>query len=348
MICPKENWLTLRAFYEQYYRPKKLRTASRHTIEDHRATLNRLQLFLSQDVPLKDLTDRLVEDFLCWLAERGSSAATQNKHLANLRAWWALARRRKIRAAIGEHNAPADDCDVEKVKRPKRTPDAWSEQEVTQLVEQAARTAGSWLVLVGDRAVRIYACDFWPALILFLYVVGPRIEAAMELSVDAVTFFDEPQQREGLGKVGGALHVAAESQKHFADQSTRLPLWLCEALAPIVTPGWTSGDGVRGGKLFPWPYDPHPDRSGFTTLRRRFKKIVKRAGLSTRRLWFHKLRASHGVELENRGGNATESLGHSSRAVTLASYLDPTKSTKPCAAELLQEIKFTRQLRLFG
>ncbi len=67
-----------------------------------------------------------------------------------------------------------------------------------------------------------------------------------------------------------------------------------------------------------------------------YRKMRKRAGLpTTRRDSFHKMRrsvASYGAEA---GIDPTHLMGHSSRAITEKSYLDPTIAKTPQASEHL-------------
>ena len=63
------------------------------------------------------------------------------------------------------------------------------------------------------------------------------------------------------------------------------------------------------------------------TLYKRFRRIREAAGLPQ---WttFHSIRRSHASHLHAAGGDARQSLGHSTDAVTIRSYLDPTLCQK--------------------
>jgi hypothetical protein len=72
------------------------------------------------------------------------------------------------------------------------------------------------------------------------------------------------------------------------------------------------------------------------------------AGLPRLRKRFHALRATHAVACENAGLNATESLGHSARRVTVDSYLPAHMLQKPQPGLVLPHPTYVRQLKLFG
>lgn len=76
------------------------------------------------------------------------------------------------------------------------------------------------------------------------------------------------------------------------------------------------------------------------TIYKAYNKILADAGLPTDR-WskFHRLRKSHASYLKRAGGDAAESLGHSSEAVTRRHYYDPRiTGQKPAAAYLFNPL----------
>lgn len=119
---------------------------------------------------------------------------------------------------------------------------------------------------------------------------------------------------------GGWLHVPAETRKdRKRDRQYRLSAEAVAALERIREPAREL--------VYPWPLDP-------SSLYNHLRSILRAAGLTTdRRSKFHRLRRSHASYAEAAGLDATELLGHSSRAVTRG-YLDPriVRRVDPIAA----------------
>lgn len=309
--------MILEDYVARVYLPAHLNRSPR-TLADYATICRTMRRFAGRPVLLSDLSDAFVESYLAWLGSanesdtiqrRPASPATQNRHRAVILALWRYARRSKVRMMLAER-APATDPDVEKLHTPRRIPEAWSQVELSALLQTASRRPG--------RVGHVAAGDFWPALICTAYVTAWRIGAIMRLEPADLESFGEPLD----GRYPGQLRSPAESQKHFADE-VALVDHATFALLSRLQPG-------RHSRLFPWD-------ATVKTLREHFRGIVADSGLRTRKYLFHKLRASHASLLESRGGDATTSLGHSSRRVTLASYLDPRLSRRP-AVELLPPI----------
>lgn len=178
---------------------------------------------------------------------------------------------------------------IKALKIPKRIPRAWSKEELAKLIAACDRETKP----VGG----IPGALWWRAMHAVLWDTGHRIGALMEAKIHDL-------------RPGGWLILPAETIKgERVDMAHRLHPKTVELLL-AMTP--------RGTALFPWPYDR-------STLYNRYTKILERAGLSHLHLdKFHKMRRSMASHLEAAGGNATTALGHSSRSVTIACYLDPT------------------------
>jgi len=180
--------------------------------------------------------------------------------------------------------------DIRKLKVPKRLPVAWTTEEVSRLLTAAAQEPG----LVGVIPARL----FWPALMLLVYDSGLRIGAIRQLhalDLDA----------------GGFVSARAETQKQLTEQAFSLHADTLAALAMLP---------AEREMLLPIPWtDKAP-------INRRLRRILGRAGLpSTSRDLFHKLRRTHGTRVCDRFGDevARRQLGHSTVALTRASYIDP-------------------------
>lgn len=188
---------------------------------------------------------------------------------------------------------------IRKYREYRREPTAWSKDQLHDLFEACRRVPG-W---IGP--VRAYL--WWITLHAVLWDSGLRIGACVQLHYDQIDW-----ER-------GFLLVRAEQQKDAEDQWFRLHVDTLALLHRIRT---------ERELIFPWPYCA-------CTLWNRYRRILVDAGLpTTRRDKFHRMRRSVASWFEASGGNATELLGHSSRAVTLA-YLDKTIIGRTHATDLL-------------
>ena len=179
--------------------------------------------------------------------------------------------------------------DVEPEVEPVRIPVAWNDQQLAALFRAIRETEG-W---IG----KIRAALWWEALHLILYDTAERIGAVMQL------------RWENVDLDGAWVRFPAETRKGGKqDRAYPIDRQTVESLRLIRMP-WRDD-------VFTWPYDD-------AYLYARYKRLLKRAGLPTDRMsMFHRMRRTVASMYEARGGNASELLGHSSRAVT-RKYLDP-------------------------
>lgn len=191
--------------------------------------------------------------------------------------------------------------DVAPETEPQRVPQAWTASQVCQLLAACESQRGT----IGD----VPASAWWKALHLICWDTGERIGAVRDLEWHHADL------------VGGYILVPAELRKgKRKDRLYKLAPDTVAALRAIFTPDRKV--------IFPWPYCRN-------YLWNRYTKFLEQAGLpSDRRCKFHRIRRSVASHAEAAGGNATELLGHSCRAVTLA-YLDPRIIPKQYAVDLL-------------
>lgn len=290
----------LHRFYADKYRPLRLSDAAPQTKQHYPAMLNRLREFAACDVTLDQLSDDFVERFMVWARQRGAAPATVNGYRACILALWRFAYRKRY----------LDDqprC-VEKLKLPRRIPEAWSLEEVNRLLRAAAGTEGT---ICG-----VAAGVWWPALLLVLYDTGLRIAAVMNLT------------REALDMETGELFVPAEIQKHNSDQVFRLHRDTLDAVR-LLEPRTRE-------MLIPWHAEFNERTNGM--LYSGYRKILHRAGLAAgRRDLFHKLRRTSGTLLASVAGDkaGADHLGHSDPKVFVTHYLDPRKLNRARATDLL-------------
>lgn len=300
-------------FFDDIYRPQKLRGARPRTVDEYRSVCRNFDAWLKAKQGFADLTQVDVDLYACYLADvlDRSSAATSNKHRLHLNALLRFAVKRKRLTEFPE---------VEPTRTDKPLPDSWDvEKELSKIIATASKLPGQLKNGVRKR-------DFWPALLLTLYDTGLRVKAGLALNVEAVDF------------EAGTVRTAAETQKGRKASDKDLSSQTISYLVPLV------GDRT-GGRLFPWPYDNGGEPR---TLRRHFREILKIAGVSTGspREMFHKLRRTTATEVWKEQGEAaaSEVLDHSAEAITQR-YIDRRKGERTNVAANIARPKFTFNVR---
>jgi integrase len=270
--------ITVREFYVQTYRLRKLAGSPATTNQEYCGCLNHLHRFCGHDPTLGELSGDLIAAIMWDLIERGRTHATANKFLTHIRAIWAYAFQRKL-ATEPEH--------VDRLKEPKRLPKAWRDHEMARILQSAAQQPGE---LCGTPAN-----FWWCALLGTLYESGLRITATMRSRWEHFDLIDR------------RIVVPAEVQKHGVEESHPLSEQTMEVLLRIRSPKW----------LFPWPYDRNI-RQWNTLTRHLRKILVRAGLPTTCKDLFHKFRKTNASYIKAAGGDPTLQLGHSSPRVTEA------------------------------
>lgn len=312
---------TVRAHFEALFRPQQLRFKVENTIKKYRIELDRLDRFLDSSAAdhirrepgparLNDLTDVIVGDAAEWLLKRGrkqrggrnpalvdvtNGARIRNGGLSveSTRAF--IYRICKIWDFLARLRLTEQFPTLANLRRVKRVPKAWSEKELRILHQALTR-------LRGD-VCGIAAGDWFASFITVMWRSGERPKALLSVTWDELTF------RHSEGFV--FLSIPGEKRKGGRQPRVyRLGTDCIEWLDRIRRPAREL--------VWPWPFR-------YDRLFVRYKEILRCAGLAhDRNSMFSRIRCSHGSHLEARGGDATESLGHSSRQVTVDHYLDET------------------------
>lgn len=327
-----EQWeWPLLAFYERIYliENTELAGGSSRSDDDHRLQIANFQRWLEEHQPpprpalLADLTDGNVASAMRWQLSRSptKSRATANKlrrSLVAIHNW-----------AIDRQDFPGKKLRVEPFKEPKRLPQAWSIDVLSQIVTAGTRLRGR-IGRPGEPGVPAYR---WaPAMLLGIYNTGLRISAWMHTPTA------------GLDLEAGTLLVPAEVQKQDADQL----IWLL----PVVREALAAIEPHRNQRMGDdWPFD-RTQRS-WRALNRLLKKLLVSAGIYPavaqvpRRDLFHKFRRTHGSYIANAAGEdvARQSLGHSHASVTRR-YVDPSLVSGVRQSELLPSPQVKLPLRI--
>lgn len=207
--------------------------------------------------------------------------------------------------------------DVAVPKKQYKTPIAYTDAEVDALRDAARKC--TWLVGQTPAAV------FWPALIELLYDTAERIDAVHRL------------HRSGLsldGESPSVLFPACDRKGQSGDSSRPLRTHTAALVRDLLA---YSGDR---------PFAPVK----LKTLYPCYRRLLAEAGVSVSRTkMFHAWRRRHASDLTASGLDATVALGHSSRAVTVRSYIDPSVAMSRGPLEKLREqLKARPSRRWFG
>lgn len=190
------------------------------------------------------------------------------------------------------------------IPEPVRIPVAWSRSEIAILLEACKSVPGE---IDG-----LPASEWWTTLHIVAWETGERIGALLDA---------EPSHLSGEW-----LTLPAEIRKgRKRDMQYKLTPETAERLRKFIAL-------KARKKIWPWP-------NCISYLWIRYRNIRRRAGLpDDRKSGFHRIRKSVATHYEAAGGNATELLGHTSRALTVRSYLDPRFIQSKQAVDLLFKI----------
>lgn len=179
--------------------------------------------------------------------------------------------------------------EIRPIRRPEILPTSWTKEEMIRLRISCNYVNGNIFGIPANR--------WWLALVTTIYATGERITAVLSSRWDHLA--------------GSTLVFPAENRKGASKANVcHLPDYAIDSLNLICDP--------KRDLIF--PYNLHP-----SSLYKQLSRILIRAELKDgRQFKFHCIRRTHATQLHLAGGNAQQSLGHSSPATT-AKYLDPTK-----------------------
>lgn len=298
--APQGDNRTLKDVWKSYEARNQF---SESTVRQYGIQLTHFDHWLGHPATTADLNDDAVCEFLVARA-KATTPANANKARVHLLALWRFAWRKRW-----VYEAP----DVKPLKQQKRNPDAWSADEFARLVETAYLGQG-WLsrsMVGGFHIAGLPANLWWTGLLLTAYNTGARIGALLAMPVSDVDLDT------------GRIMLRAEYSKTMTDQ----PFTLDPATVAILGQFYDREREL----LFPFPFCQ-------PMLYIYFKRLLKAAGLPvTPRGVFHKIRRTTATlsEIHIGAGAATGILGHSSRAVTVRSYIDRSKLPDTCVGERL-------------
>jgi integrase len=200
--------------------------------------------------------------------------------------------------------------DIGKFPEPKRTPKAWTREQLEALFKTCAAQRGLY--------AGVPRSDWWLSLHLVSWDTAERIGAQIQVRF------------KHLDLKRGILSIPAELRKGGVDDAVyTLHPDTVALLARMKEARQAKKKDVEDELVWPWPFNPD-------TRYNHYRAILIEAGLPTdRSSKFHRMRKSVASHLHAGGFNATEALGHSSSEVTKGSYLDPSISGQTTPAHLL-------------
>lgn len=287
----------LSEFFNDRYRPMKLRGKSDNTVRLYRVDMRHLQRFLNRPPMVSDLATEGISRFLDWFARSPSRSGGK-------RSPYTVEKARNQFMALGRYahkkGLLAEEPEVMPTHLPTRVPRAYTQEEMMRLVAACQQQTGQIMGVESE--------GYWLSKVLVLFDTAERIGAVRYAEW---SWFDLPNCW---------LSIPAEYRKGgTADRVYKLAEDTVEVLKRI-----------QGDRRLVWPWPHH-----VTHLYYHYKQILKRAGLYSPRQMFHAIRRTTASHYEAAGGNATELLDHSKRSLTKKSYLDPRIVRKQHASDLL-------------
>lgn len=282
-------------FYAAAYRPLRLRGRTANTDRLYQCLLRATAKVLGRPMLVADLTDLTVSAYLD-LRRRGQPGVRPVSAHSVERERNQLCAMAKLARSMGLLER---ELTVTPEVIPRRIPEAWSEDQMQALFSACLETTG--LVCAS---IPIQAGLWWAALVGTIYDSGERVGAVLASLRDD---YHRPH-----------LLIRAEARKgRKQDKLFQLSQSTCDLIDEIALQGEP--------RIFPWPRH-------YQDLWTRFGEIVARAGLgSGRASKFHRIRRTVASLYARAGQDATALLGHSSRRITEAHYLDPRITGGPPA-----------------
>lgn len=270
--------MLLSEFFEQIYRPKRLRGKSENSVRLYRLCVRQFSRTLVKPAELQDLNEANV---LRHLSRRGTVAvATRNKELAELTAMWRLASQMGLLTTWP---------DIRPEDEPQREPIAWLADELQRLLRQLRSQTGD----IGG----VPAWLWWMGMVRVILDTGERVGAVRSAKWSWVQ--------------GEWLRVPAEARKgKTRDRQYRLSPQTISLLRQIRQ--FSATDSV-----FPWPYNytylwakwrriledadlPTGRKYGLHALRKTVGSVVYAAGMDPQDILDHSDRRTTQRYLDSR------------------------------------------------
>ena len=264
-------------------------------------------------LPVGELSDQSVIAFLRARLALGDRPATINAKRSKILALWRCAWRKHIVTDLPR--------DVPRMREPHDPPKARSTEEIEAILGRCQSLQGT--------TAGIPRSSYWAALFAAAAATGERPGALIRTLTEDVDLAE------------ARMRILAAVEKTSSGRLYSLTDWAVAAIAKIYDPR----------RLLIWPW-PHCRRHLWTSARRIMESAGIRPNPKTKDL-FYSLRRWHLSHLAAQSIELARSqAGHSSTALTLRHYIDPTIAENRRAVEALPRltlsvVKAHRQLRLF-
>lgn len=263
--------MPLADFYENVYRPRKLRGGQASTLHTNRVTLRQFAEWLGRTPTVGDLTEKHVAGFAWSRVDAGKSRYTACLQGRTLLAWWRFACRQGVLPVWP---------DVELPKPIVRVPVAWSREQLQTLHEAADREPGDFYGV--PRRLWLHALHG------VLWDTGERINAVINLAWDDVDL-----------SIGWVTFRGEHRKFHKKDRANKLHADTVEKLRAILTPKRRLVFPVwSGNSLWKWYGSflqraglPHDRNHKFHCWRRSVASYAEAAGLNATELLDHSQRS---------------------------------------------------------
>jgi integrase len=261
-----------------------LMNLSDRSVQLYRHSIAKFEEFLGRPAEVADLEDVTVAKFLRWRAtnKRGAkpiSVHSVAKDRSQLLALWNWACRKKLH--------PGEWPGLPRQRRIRKTPVAYTVEDVAKLVRQARKRRGR----MGD----LPAAWWWSTLLQALWQTGERCGAMLQ-----VCWAD-------VDTTGCRITFRAETRKGKLADAVR-------AITPELAAELNQRRRPEDHRV--WPLPGHP-LSIYPSLR----ILCRTAGVTPR--GFHGIRRASASYVAAGGGDATAHLGHADPSMTRGHYLDP-------------------------
>ena len=284
----------LREFLEGWYLPLRPNVSPGHA-EQLTVTITLLERWHGGPLRITQLSESLLRRFLAAYSE-SRAPSTVNAKRSQLLALCRLAHQEGLLRKL--------PMGIPRLREPRRMPDAWTADEISQLIRYARTLPGR----VDGSACR----TFWPSLFSTAYWTGCRA-TALRLTRTSDCDLSE-----------GWILVRAETQKQAVDQLHQLPE---QAVAELARHYSADRDLV-----WPWPYHAR-------TFPLQVRRIMEAAGLKPSRRGMGLMQKVRRTSISYAARESLELArrlaGHSSVELTRKHYVDERIAPIPSPAHVL-------------
>ncbi len=270
--------MTLETYYESYLLEHELKPSSQRCL---RQTIQAFESWLGHTAELTDLSAETVNKYLVWLQENGRTPATIHSRRRVLLTFWRAAWEAELVDQLPRR--------VRKIKLPRANPQAWTPDEVRQLVVTCQDTPDC-------TALGIPKAAFWTSLVLTAW------DSALRLG-DLLAF-----ERAWIPADGRLMVMQSKTGYGQTIQLRPITLeWINLCM-----------ENNRERRCI-WPWASRREE-----FYKAFNRLVRRAGIRKGTFKWLRRASVTAVDAIQRGAG-TDQAGHRDRGITLRHYVDASQ-----------------------